>query len=114
MEALSQSVLESSLFSCEYRLRRGDGSWALVSDQGVLLVNRSGRATNMIGAIRDITRERATQAVRREADELRRVLFGLPSPAMQVDEHGAYVDADDHALDFFQDARGNARQERGR
>jgi DNA-binding CsgD family transcriptional regulator len=59
----------------------------------------------MIGAIRDVTRERATQAVRREADELRRVLFGLPSPAMQVDEHGAYVDADEHALAFFQRTR---------
>ena len=69
----------------------------------------------MIGAIRDVTRERAAQAVRREADELRRVLFGLPSPAMQVDERGAYVDADDHALAFFQaHAGGDAGQQRGR
>ena len=105
MEALSQSILGDSPFSCEYRLRRGDGSWATVTDQGVLLKNRGGRATNMIGAIRDVTRERATQAVRREADELRRVLFGLPSPAMQVDERGTYIDADDHALAFFRRTR---------
>jgi DNA-binding CsgD family transcriptional regulator/PAS domain-containing protein len=105
MEALSQSILGGELFSCEYRLRRGDGSWALISDQGVLLTTRGGRPTNMIGAIRDVTRERAAQAVRREADELRRVLFGLPSPAMQVDEHGAYVDADEHALAFFRRTR---------
>ena len=58
MEALSQSILGDSPFSCEYRLRRGDGSWATVTDQGVLLKNRGGRATNMIGAIRDVTRER--------------------------------------------------------
>ena len=105
MEALSQSILGDKPFSCEYRLRRGDGSWALVTDQGVLLTGRSGRPTNMIGAIRDVTRERAAQTVRREADELRRVLFGLPLPAMQVDEHGAYVDADEHALAFFQRTR---------
>ena len=105
MEALSQSILGDAPFSCEYRLRRGDGSWATVTDQGVLLKNRGGRATSMIGAIRDVTRERATQAVRREADELRRVLFGLPSPAMQVDERGAYVDADNHALTFFRRTR---------
>jgi DNA-binding CsgD family transcriptional regulator/PAS domain-containing protein len=105
MEALSQSILGETPFSCEYRLRRGDGTWATVSDQGVLLTGRGGRATNMLGAIRDVTRERAAQAVRREADELRRVLFGLPSPAMQVDESGAYVDADDHALAFFQRTR---------
>jgi DNA-binding CsgD family transcriptional regulator/PAS domain-containing protein len=105
MEALSQSILAGAPFSCEYRLRRGDGAWATVSDQGVLLTSRSGRATNMLGAIRDVTRERAAQAVRREADELRRVLFGLPSPAMQVDASGSYVDADDHALTFFRRTR---------
>jgi DNA-binding CsgD family transcriptional regulator len=77
----------------------------VVSDQGVLLTNRSGRATNMIGAMRDVTRERAAQAARREADELRRVLFDLPSPAMQVDARGAYVDADAHALAFFERTR---------
>lgn len=105
MEALSQSILDGLPFTCEYRLRRGDGAWATVTDQGVLLTNRGGRATNMIGAIRDVTRERATQTVRREADELRRVLFRLPSPAMQVDERGAYVDADVHALVFFRRTR---------
>jgi len=105
MEALSESILGDSPFSCEYRLRRGDGAWATVSDQGVLLTNRSGRVTNMIGAIRDVTREHATQTVRREADELRRVLFRLPNPAMQVDEHGAYVDADEYALAFFRRTR---------
>ena len=115
MEALSQSILDGLPFTCEYRLRRGDGTWATVTDQGVLLTNRGGRATNMIGAIRDVTRERATQAVRREADELRRVLFRLPSPAMQVDERGAYVDADEHALVVLQeDTGGDARPERGR
>ena len=105
MEALSQSILGDEPFSCEYRLRRGDGSWALVTDQAVLLTGRGGRPANMIGAIRDVTRERAAQAVRREADELRRVLFGLPSPAMQIDEWGAYIDADVHALAFFERSR---------
>ena len=105
MEALSHAILDETPFSCEYRLRHGDGSWVVVSDQGVLLTNRAGRVTNMIGAMRDVTRERATQAVRREADELRRVLFGLPSPAMQVDERGAYIDADVHALAFFERTR---------
>ena len=105
MEALSDAILGGTPLSCEYRLRHGDGSWVVVSDQGVLLTNRSGRPTNMIGAIRDMTRERAAQAARREADELRSVLFRLPSPAMQVDERGVYVDADSHALAFFERSR---------
>jgi len=101
MEALADAILENRPFSCDYRLQHGDGYWLTVSDQGVLLTNRSGRATNMIGAMRDVTGERAAQAVQREADELRRVLFRLPSPAMQVDARGAYVDADARALEFF-------------
>jgi len=105
MEALADAILGGAPFSCEYRLSHGNGSWIVVSDQGVLLTNRGGRATNMIGAMRDVTRERAAQAARREADELRRVLFGLPSPAMQVDGDGAYVDADSHALAFFERTR---------
>ncbi len=105
MDALSHAILDGQPFSCEYRLRHGDGSWLVVSDQGVLLTNRAGRATNMIGAMRDVTRERAAQVARREADELRRVLFGLPSPAMQIDERGDYVDADIHALAFFERSR---------
>ncbi len=101
MAALADAVLENRPFSCDYRLQHSDGSWLTVSDQGVLLTNRSGRAINMIGAMRDVTRERAAQAVQREADELRRVLFRLPSPAMQVDARGAYVDANARALEFF-------------
>lgn len=105
MAALADAVLEGGAFLCDYRLQHADGSWLTVSDQGVLLTNRSGRATNMIGALRDVTRERAAQAVQREADELRRVLFRLPSPAMQVGADGAYVDADAHALAFFERSR---------
>jgi DNA-binding CsgD family transcriptional regulator/PAS domain-containing protein len=105
MAALAEAVLENRPFICDYRLQHADGSWLTVSDQGVLLTNRSGRATNMIGALRDVTRERAAQAVQREADELRRVLFRLPSPAMQVDAGGAYVDADARALEFFERSR---------
>ncbi len=42
MEALVRAPSSTaSPFSCEYRLRHGDGSWVTVSDQGVLLTNRS-------------------------------------------------------------------------
>jgi len=41
----------------------------------------------------------------REVEELRSVLFRLPSPALQVDGSGAYVDADAYALSFFRRSR---------
>ena len=97
----SRAVSSAATTGCSTPTAR----WLTVSDQGVLLTNRAGRATSMIGALRDVTRERAAQAVQREADELRRVLFRLPSPAMQVDARGAYLDADARALEFFERSR---------
>jgi DNA-binding CsgD family transcriptional regulator len=102
MEALAGSLTGDNTFVAEYRLRRGDGEWAIVSDHGVLLTNRSGRATNMIGAMRDVTAERRAQIAVRDASELQRVLFRLPNPAMHVDSLGRYLDADANALAFFE------------
>jgi DNA-binding CsgD family transcriptional regulator/PAS domain-containing protein len=105
MEALAASITGATPFGAEYRLRHRDGSWVIVNDQGVHLTNRSGRVTNMIGAMRDVTAERRAQLAVREATELHRVLFRLPNPAVHVDSDGGYLDADAHALAFFERTR---------
>ena len=48
----------------EYRFRRGDGGYATVVDRGYVARDASGRATRMIGAIADVTIERAAAAER--------------------------------------------------
>jgi DNA-binding CsgD family transcriptional regulator len=98
---LWECVTAGRSFHGEYRLRRNDGTYLTVSDQGVVLVGDDGSPTNMIGAMRDITGDRAAERARLEAEELRRVLFKIGKPAMQVDAAGAYVDAAPTALDFF-------------
>jgi DNA-binding CsgD family transcriptional regulator len=102
---LWESVSRGAPFGCEYRLRHADGSYRLIQDQGVILTDGAGDPSNMIGAMRDVTSEREAQLAQREATELHRVLFRLPSPAMHVDASGAYVDADDQALTFFERTR---------
>jgi DNA-binding CsgD family transcriptional regulator/PAS domain-containing protein len=89
-------------FYGEYRLRRDDGTYLTVGDQGVILADSAGQPSNMIGAIRDVSRAREAERARREADELRSVLFKIGKPAMQIDAAGAYVDAAPTALEFFE------------
>ena len=101
-EALWESVAGHRPFRCEYRLRHADGSYRTVSDQGVILGGADGEGGNMIGAMRDVTAEREAQLAVHEAGELHNVLFRLPSPAMHVDAGGHYLDADPHALAFFE------------
>jgi DNA-binding CsgD family transcriptional regulator/PAS domain-containing protein len=95
------SVTAGLSFRGEYRLRRSDGTYTTVSDQGVVLLDAEGTPTNMIGAMRDVTGERAAERARAEAEELRRVLFRIGKPAMQIDMAGDYVDATPAALEFF-------------
>jgi PAS domain S-box-containing protein len=62
---------KAGTYSDEYRLRREDGSYALVSDRGVTIPDEAGRPSHMIGVIRDITQERESErALRRQATAL--------------------------------------------
>lgn len=96
----------SAQWCSEYRLRRRDGTYVLVLDQCVILEDEHGRASHMVGAVRDITSER--QAVRslRESAELYRTLFlNAVNPAFRVSEEGSYVDVNDPGLRFFECTR---------
>jgi len=101
-DELWRSVTEDQPLRAEYRLRKADGTFIAVDDQGVVLRDAKGRPTNLIGAIRDVTESHAVERALRRADELRHVLFQIGSPAMQVDADGRYVDATPIALEFFQ------------
>lgn len=49
-------------YSAEYRFRRGDGTYAVVFDRGVLMRDASGRPVRVIGAMSDITERRRLEA----------------------------------------------------
>lgn len=59
----------------EYRLRRGDGSYANVLDRGHVIRDQKGRPVRMVGAIMDITdRKQAEQALQEAEARLRLAL----------------------------------------
>ncbi len=49
-------------FSCEYRLRRGDDRWAIVSQNSAALRDEEGRPILIIGTIDDVTEYRRAEA----------------------------------------------------
>ncbi len=53
-------------WSAEYRFRRGDGSYAEVSDRGLVIHDEHGRAARMVGGLTDL------RGIRHAAEEARR------------------------------------------
>jgi len=97
---------DASTWSCEYRLRRRDGSYVLVYDQCIILMDEHGRKSHMVGAVRDITEERQAARALRESAELYRTLFvDAANPAFRVSESGRYVDVNEAGLRFFECTR---------
>lgn len=57
-------------FSLEYRFRMGDGSWALVSDTGIIFRDRAGKPVRMLGSVANISEKRAEDERRQQAQRL--------------------------------------------
>ena len=66
---------QASSWSGEYRFRRADGSYAEIFDRGTVLRDAEGRALRMIGAMLDLSEQRATRAALQESERLFRTLF---------------------------------------
>jgi two-component system cell cycle sensor histidine kinase/response regulator CckA len=71
----------------EYRFRRSDGSYADVIDRGFIIRDESGRAIRMIGALRDMTKQKHSEEALRASEERYRLLFeNNPQPMWVFDD----------------------------
>ena len=97
-----RAAQRGGVYEGEYRMARGDGSFILVRDRGVILKDKKGRSTHMIGAIRDITGEREAERVQRQAADLYHTLFAQAvNPAYHIAADGRFLDANDAGLAFL-------------
>ncbi|WP_051609177.1 PAS domain S-box protein [Fodinicurvata fenggangensis] len=61
---------EQSLWQCEYRFMRADGSYAEVLDKGVIIPDEQGKPARMVGSLQDLTERRHLEAQLRQAQRL--------------------------------------------
>jgi PAS domain S-box-containing protein len=86
--ALDRAIASpDSAWQCEYRFRRGDGTWATVEDRAYLLRDTSGRAYRMIGTIRDVTDQKRADAQQQFLIDASAAL----AESLDVDKHLATV-----------------------
>ncbi|MDY7225964.1 sensor histidine kinase [Hyalangium rubrum] len=63
----------------EYRFRRWDGSYIIVSDKGYAVRGANGRAYRMVGALEDITQRRVAEQEERRRADFEQLLIGIVS-----------------------------------
>jgi PAS domain S-box-containing protein len=79
-------------WSCEYRFRRSDGSYAFVYDRAYILRDGKGKPLRMIGAMMDISVIKRTEEALREAqDRFTAFMDHSPTYAFLKDASGRYV-----------------------
>ncbi len=69
---LEEDAMDSGArrFTQEYRFRMGDGSWALVSDSGIIFRDDAGKPVRMLGSLTNISEERAAEERRQQTQRL--------------------------------------------
>lgn len=103
---LEASVRDASIYVDEYRMRRGDGTYALIRDRGVTLLDETGRPAHVVGVMRDTTLEREAEKALQESAELYHTLFELAAnPAFHVNQEGLYVNANHAGASFLESRR---------
>jgi PAS domain S-box-containing protein len=85
----------------EYRFRRGDGSYATVVDRGYAARTPDGRVERMIGAMTDVTRERAADARLRDSEAHLAALFRQSGAAIaEADLDGRFLACNERYLEL--------------
>ncbi|MCZ7663007.1 MAG: PAS domain S-box protein [Thermoleophilia bacterium] len=106
LSRLYEAVREAKVYVDEYRMRRADGTYALIRDRGVPLQDEAGRPVHVVGVMRDATLEREAEQALRESAELYHTLFELAvNPAFHVDQDGQYVNTNHAGASFLESTR---------
>lgn len=106
MDKLEASVREATVYRDEYRMRRADGTYALIRDRGVTLLDEAGIPAHLVGVMRDATLESEAEEALRESAALYHTLFELAAnPAFHVDREGLYVNANQAGASFLESTR---------
>lgn len=77
-------VKRDSQFSCTYRFRRADGSYADTYDRGYVIRDEAGRALRIVGAMQDLTRQNQVTAALRQSEALNRSILDASADCIKI------------------------------
>ncbi len=110
-EGLSRhAAVGNGLWRDEYRFRRGDGTWAVIVDRGVLERGPDGRALRMVGAMVDVSEQRLLQSRLALSDRMASVGTLAAGVAHEINNPLTYVGANlSYAIRLLPDATSKLR-----
>ena len=80
---IARVIASKTAFTQEYRVRRKDGSYAIIEDEGYFVLDAAGNITRMVGFIRDLS-------ARKLAESERDRLFNLSTDLISVSNYEGY------------------------
>lgn len=99
---------DRSSWGAEYRQLKTDGSYAIVEDQASLIRDSSGQPIRLVGALRDITEQRAHQwEVEQYGQRLQQVLDDQTDLVCRYDREGVLIFVNQAYAEYF----GRSREE---
>jgi PAS domain S-box-containing protein len=92
-----RSAAPSRVWASEFRLRRADGTWAVVADRGRAWLDAAGRVIGVVGGLRDVSDRHSAHLALSESEERYRLLVELSPDAVVVHVSGQVVYANQPA-----------------
>lgn len=106
--ARTQASLESLFlgdddrWTCEYRFRRADGSYAEILDRAFVLRDENGVATRLVGAMQDLSeRQRSVAALRTSEDRLKLALVAGRMVAWERNTATGIIKRSENSVDLL-------------
>jgi PAS domain S-box-containing protein len=90
----AQNVFDTKTenFSCEYRFKRADGSYATVFDRAIILYDENKNPVRWIGSVMDITEHKLKEAEVKRSETKFKTLFESANDAIFIMDRGEFIE----------------------
>lgn len=105
LEKLRIARKDCTLYKAHYRYRRADESYFYAYEEGGFFYDELGKATRMLGSLKDITRTKLADIALHESELRYRSLFEGAGDAILIIQDGIFVDCNKKTLDIIQCTR---------